>query len=65
MTTAATEPPITLTTAEVAKLLDLSEERVRWLARNGHLSARRVYARGRWRYLLDEVERVLEPTEAS
>lgn len=48
-------------TADVAKALGLSVGRVRVLAREGRLPARRVCQGGRLRFSLSEVEAALQP----
>ena len=57
------DPPILLSTAEVARRLDVSEHTVRRLVRGGHLRARQIYPRSRLRFLLEDVERLLAPGE--
>jgi excisionase family DNA binding protein len=56
--TASTDPPTVLTTKQAARELGVSVETVRRLAREGHVPAWRLHGRGRWRYRLDDVERL-------
>jgi len=57
----STDPPDWLTSDQTARHLNVSVETVRRYARTGVLRAHRLYGRGRLRFLLDDVERLLDP----
>jgi excisionase family DNA binding protein len=57
----ATDPPIMLSTSEVARHLDVSVETIRRYARTGVLPARQYYPGARLRFLLDDVEQLRAP----
>lgn len=58
------DSPAMLTTRQAAKHLGVSEATIRRYARTGVITGRRIYDRGQWRYLLDDLERLLEPRES-
>lgn len=59
MTTIA--PPELLTSAQAAELLGIGERTLRDLAEKGEIAFVRYGERGRYRFPVDEVERLLEP----